>query len=227
AQTACKTFSTSLVLLINSLSLQVLHINSLSLQGKVAQTACKHLSTSQLQLLLETDFRQVSMGALQQFNADVKECERFARAGPVPGFQGDTPLLAFSDLRQLLDLFIQWDWSSYLADYGRPTCKYLSQPKHYPALILLLMISAMASLVTTESQDTCFTSHLKESTPTQGNVPNHCPGALGYFFRPEERVPPTGPPTQSGLPSRDRPGPTLLSFSSKPAVVCRVVYCWQ
>ncbi|MGH0126761.1 UNVERIFIED_CONTAM: hypothetical protein FKN15_040415 [Acipenser sinensis] len=25
----------------------------------------------------------------------------------------------------LLDLFIQWDWSTYLADYGRPTCKYL------------------------------------------------------------------------------------------------------
>uniref|UniRef100_A0A9J8DDH9 Exocyst complex component n=1 Tax=Cyprinus carpio carpio TaxID=630221 RepID=A0A9J8DDH9_CYPCA len=99
------------------------------LPGKVAQTACmsacKHLSTSLLQLLLEGDVRQVSMGALQQFNVDVKECERFARAGPVPGFQGDTLLLAFIDLRQLLDLFTQWDWSTYLADYGRPTCKYL------------------------------------------------------------------------------------------------------
>ncbi|XP_056612461.1 exocyst complex component 6B [Triplophysa dalaica] len=99
------------------------------LPGKVAQTACmsacKHLSTSLLQLLLESDVRQVSMGALQQFNVDVRECERFARAGPVPGFQGDTLLLAFIDLRQLLDLFTQWDWSTYLADYGRPTCKYL------------------------------------------------------------------------------------------------------
>uniref|UniRef100_A0A672RF49 Exocyst complex component n=1 Tax=Sinocyclocheilus grahami TaxID=75366 RepID=A0A672RF49_SINGR len=74
------------------------------LPGKVAQTACmsacKHLSTSLLQLLLEADVRQVSMGALQQFNVDVKECEKFARAGPVPGFQGDTLLLAFIDLRQ-------------------------------------------------------------------------------------------------------------------------------
>lgn len=26
---------------------------------------------------------------------------------------------------QLLDLFIQWDWSTYLADYGQPNCKYL------------------------------------------------------------------------------------------------------
>lgn len=110
------------------------------LPGKVAQTACmsacKHLSTSLLQLLLESDVRQVSMGALQQFNVDVKECERFARAGPVPGFQGDTLLLAFIDLRQLLDLFTQWDWSTYLADYGRPTCKYLRVNPH-TALALL------------------------------------------------------------------------------------------
>ncbi|KAJ8262599.1 hypothetical protein GJAV_G00168220 [Gymnothorax javanicus] len=110
------------------------------LPGKVAQTACmsacKHLSTSLLQLLLEADVRQVSMGALHQFNVDVKECERFARAGPVPGFQGDTLLLAFIDLRQLLDLFTQWDWSTYLADYGRPTCKYLRVNPH-TALALL------------------------------------------------------------------------------------------
>ncbi|MBN3307153.1 exocyst complex component 6B isoform X2 [Amia ocellicauda] len=110
------------------------------LPGKVAQTACmsacKHLSTSLLQLLLEADVRQVSMGALQQFNVDVKECERFASSGPVPGFQGDTLLLAFIDLRQLLDLFTQWDWSTYLADYGRPSCKYLRVNPH-TALALL------------------------------------------------------------------------------------------
>lgn len=29
------------------------------------------------------------------------------------------------DVLQLLDLFIQWDWSTYLADYGQPNCKYL------------------------------------------------------------------------------------------------------
>ncbi|XP_077136451.1 exocyst complex component 6B isoform X2 [Ranitomeya variabilis] len=99
------------------------------LPGKVAQTACmsacKHLSTSLTQLLLEAEVKQITMGALQQFNLDVKECERFARSGPVPGFQGDTLQLAFIDLRQLLDLFIKWDWSTYLADYGQPNCKYL------------------------------------------------------------------------------------------------------
>uniref|UniRef100_A0A667ZCQ2 Exocyst complex component n=1 Tax=Myripristis murdjan TaxID=586833 RepID=A0A667ZCQ2_9TELE len=111
-----------------------------NLPGKVAQTACmsacKHISTSLLQLLLDSEVRQISMGALQQLDTDVRECESFARAGPVAGFQGDTLLLAFSDLRQLLDLFTQWDWSTYLADYGRPTCKYLRVNPH-TALALL------------------------------------------------------------------------------------------
>lgn len=26
---------------------------------------------------------------------------------------------------QLLDLFLNWDWSIYLADYGQPTSKYI------------------------------------------------------------------------------------------------------
>uniref|UniRef100_A0A673YUL5 Matrix metallopeptidase 17b n=1 Tax=Salmo trutta TaxID=8032 RepID=A0A673YUL5_SALTR len=43
--------------------------------------------------------------------------------------------------------------------------------------------------------------------PTQGNVPNRCPGGLGYFLNPEETVPPTGPPTPlpaaSDIPFRD------------------------
>ncbi|KAG7233383.1 hypothetical protein INR49_007113, partial [Caranx melampygus] len=48
-------------------------------QGKVAQTACmsacKHISTSLLQLLLDPELRQISLGALQQLNADVAQCE--------------------------------------------------------------------------------------------------------------------------------------------------------
>uniref|UniRef100_A0A673BAZ7 Exocyst complex component n=1 Tax=Sphaeramia orbicularis TaxID=375764 RepID=A0A673BAZ7_9TELE len=111
-----------------------------NLPGKVAQTACmsacKHISTSLMQLLLDPEVRQISMGAMHQLNTDIKECESFARAGPVAGFQGDTLLLAFSDLRQLLDLFTQWDWSAYLADYGKPSCKYLRVNPH-TALALL------------------------------------------------------------------------------------------
>ena len=44
--------------------------------------------------------------------------------------------MCFSDLRQLLDLFVSWDWSTYLADYGQETSKYLRvQPQN--ALIIL------------------------------------------------------------------------------------------
>ncbi|XP_058891783.1 exocyst complex component 6 isoform X1 [Acipenser ruthenus] len=100
-----------------------------AMSGKVAQTACmsacKHLSTSLTQMLLDSELKQISMGAIQQFNLDVMQCELFASSEPVPGFQGDTLQLAFIDLRQLLDLFMVWDWSTYLADYGQPTSKYL------------------------------------------------------------------------------------------------------
>ncbi|KAL4824842.1 hypothetical protein H8958_007815 [Nasalis larvatus] len=48
----------------------------------------------------------------------MEDKDEFARSGPVPGFQEDTLQLAFIDLRQ-------WDWSTYLADYGQPNCKYL------------------------------------------------------------------------------------------------------
>ncbi|KAM8877599.1 exocyst complex component 6 isoform 4-T4 [Synchiropus picturatus] len=110
------------------------------LPGKVAQTACmsacKHLSTSLMQMLLDPDLKQISMGAIQQFNLDVIQCELFASSEPVPGFQGDTLQLAFIDLRQLLDLFMVWDWSTYLADYGQPTCKYL---RVNPAMALALL----------------------------------------------------------------------------------------
>ncbi|XP_044276595.1 exocyst complex component 6 isoform X5 [Varanus komodoensis] len=99
------------------------------LPGKVAQTACmsacQHLSTSLMQMLLDNDLKQISMGAIQQFNLDVIQCELFASSEPVPGFHGETLQLAFIDLRQLLDLFMVWDWSTYLADYGQPSSKYL------------------------------------------------------------------------------------------------------
>ena len=49
----------------------------------------------------------------------------FAASEPVPGFNDGTLMLAFMDLRQLLDLFLSWDWTTYLADYGKDTSRYL------------------------------------------------------------------------------------------------------
>lgn len=49
----------------------------------------------------------------------------FAASEPVPGFNDGTLQLAFADLRQLLDLFLNDDWSTYLADFGNPKAKYV------------------------------------------------------------------------------------------------------
>ena len=98
-----------------------------------------------MELLLREDVKQMSMGALQQVNLDVIQCERkwfifeknysickqiflvrveFAASEPVPGFEDGTLLSTFHDLRQLLDLLLSWDWSAYFADYGQETSKY-------------------------------------------------------------------------------------------------------
>ncbi|XP_055416895.1 exocyst complex component 6 isoform X5 [Bubalus kerabau] len=129
---ACK-YLEDFITNITNISQETVHTTRLyglsTFKGKVAQTACmsacQHLSTSLMQMLLDSELKQISMGAVQQFNLDVIQCELFASSEPVPGFQGDTLQLAFIDLRQLLDLFMVWDWSTYLADYGQPASKYL------------------------------------------------------------------------------------------------------
>nr|XP_039264317.1 exocyst complex component 6B-like isoform X1 [Styela clava] len=99
------------------------------LPEKVAQTACmsacKHIATRLMETLMDRDIRQITMAALQQFNLDVMQCEFFSSSDPVPGFQDGVLQMSFLELRQLLDLFLSWDWSSYLADYGSGNSKYL------------------------------------------------------------------------------------------------------
>ena len=60
----------------------------------------------------------------------------FAASEPVPGFNDGTLLLAFADLRQLLDLFLNEDWSVYLADYGKPKAKYIRVQPHVAISIM-------------------------------------------------------------------------------------------
>ncbi|CAE1254170.1 EXOC6 [Acanthosepion pharaonis] len=109
--------------------LQSTFMSFTNLPEKVARTACmsacKHIASSLMDFVLDNDVKQITMGALQQFNLDLIQCEQFAASEPVPGFNDGTLLLAFADLRQLLDLFLNWDWSAYLADYGQAKCKYV------------------------------------------------------------------------------------------------------
>ncbi|XP_018616620.1 exocyst complex component 6 isoform X5 [Scleropages formosus] len=138
------------------------------LPGKVAQTACmsacKHLSTSLMQMLLDNELKQISMGAIQQFNLDVIQCELFASSEPVPGFQGDTLQLAFIDLRQLLDLFMVWDWSTYLADYGQPNSKYL---RVNPSTALALLEKVYRGMKDTSKKNNIFSQFRKNDRDKQ------------------------------------------------------------
>ncbi|XP_018314391.1 exocyst complex component 6 isoform X2 [Mycetomoellerius zeteki] len=99
-----------------------------NLPDKVAQVACKsacsHIAKAILDILISEDVKQISMGALQQVNLDTIQCEQFAASEPVVGLPEGTLLQYFSQLRQLLDLFMSWDWPTYFHDYGHDSSKY-------------------------------------------------------------------------------------------------------
>ncbi|KAK8789108.1 hypothetical protein V5799_021117 [Amblyomma americanum] len=111
-----------------------------NLPDKVAQTACmtacQHLATALLNILTSEDVKYISMGALQQFNLDVIQCEQFASSEPVKGFKEGVLQMFFVELRQLLDLFMAEDWSTYFHDHGKETSRYL---RVNPSLALLLL----------------------------------------------------------------------------------------
>ncbi|KPM03414.1 Exocyst complex subunit Sec15-like protein [Sarcoptes scabiei] len=97
---------------------------------KVAQTAClsacKFISSRLLNVLLEDEVKTISHGFLQQFNLDLMQCEMFAGSEPVKDFEEGALQSCFAELRQTMDLFIEFDsWSTYFAEYGKNESRYL------------------------------------------------------------------------------------------------------
>ncbi|KAG5882503.1 hypothetical protein JTB14_008476 [Gonioctena quinquepunctata] len=88
------------------------------------KSACEHIANALLALLLNEDIKQISMGALNQLNLDLLQCEQFAASEPVNGLQEDALLSYFETFREILDLFISWDWPTYFHDYAQETSKY-------------------------------------------------------------------------------------------------------
>uniref|UniRef100_T1IIQ2 Exocyst complex component n=1 Tax=Strigamia maritima TaxID=126957 RepID=T1IIQ2_STRMM len=88
-------------------------------------TACMYISQQLMKFLTDDkSVKQISKGALQQLSLDVEHCEAFA-SEPINGVEQETLLMYFSDLRQIINLFIELDWSVYFRDYGKPKSKYL------------------------------------------------------------------------------------------------------
>ncbi|XP_076174711.1 exocyst complex component Sec15 isoform X2 [Ptiloglossa arizonensis] len=111
-----------------------------NLPEEVAQVACKaacsHIAKAILGILISEDVKQISMGALQQVNLDTIQCEQFAASEPVVGLPEGTLLQYFAQLRQLLDLFMSWDWPTYFHDYGHESSKYTLVTPNMAVLLL-------------------------------------------------------------------------------------------
>uniref|UniRef100_A0A915DUG0 Exocyst complex subunit Sec15 C-terminal domain-containing protein n=1 Tax=Ditylenchus dipsaci TaxID=166011 RepID=A0A915DUG0_9BILA len=67
---------------------------------------------------------------------EVKCCEFFTAQCPVAGFEDAALSITFAHLRQLLDLVMSNDWTTYLAERGQRTSKY-SRVKASNAAVLL------------------------------------------------------------------------------------------
>ncbi|CAF1068476.1 unnamed protein product, partial [Rotaria sordida] len=87
-------------------------------------SACKHISTSLTEKILSQDVKAISFGALEQMSLDLMQCEVFASKVNIPNLDGETLLLCFQDLRQLLDLIMDKQWSVYFDQYGDPNSPF-------------------------------------------------------------------------------------------------------
>lgn len=100
-----------------------------NLPPRVAQgacmSACKHLAQSLRDMLLSEEVKALSLGGLEQFNLDLIQCELFAGSEPVKGFKEGDLQSVFAELRQICDLFLYEDYSTFMADMGKQQNRYL------------------------------------------------------------------------------------------------------
>lgn len=135
---------------------------------KVAQTAClsscKFISSRLLNILLEEDVKAISHGFLQQFNLDLMQCEMFSGSEPVGEFEESALQSCFAELRQIMDLFIEFDsWSTYFAEYGKNESRYL---RVNPQTALCLL----EKLVRGDSKKTIFSSLSKNERDKKNRI---------------------------------------------------------
>ncbi|KAF8363690.1 sec-15, partial [Pristionchus pacificus] len=97
---------------------------------------CKYVADSLLMILTSPDFRIVSRGALEQFNLDVMQAEMFTAQAPVTGLDPQTLPVTFATLRQLLDLVVEDDWTTFCAE-ARNDKKRYDRVKINDAIVIL------------------------------------------------------------------------------------------
>lgn len=134
---------------------------------KIAQTAClsacKYISMRLLNVL-EDDVKAMSHGFLQQFNLDLMQCEMFAGSEPVKDFEEGALQSCFAELRQIMDLFVEFDsWSTYFAEHGKNESRYLRvQPQ--------MALTLLEKLVRGDSKKTIFSSLSKNERDKKSKI---------------------------------------------------------
>ena len=129
-----------LIAFLNSVFLQFTNL-PVKLAQRTCMSACQHLARALMDMLMDENVKGISHGVLEQIDLDLIQCEMFAAKEPIKGLEEGILVMCFSDLRQLLDLFNAWDWSTYFADYGQESSKY-SRVRPQTALILLDKLKA-------------------------------------------------------------------------------------
>lgn len=124
--------------------LQTTFLNFTTLPGNVAQTACmsscKYLATKLREMLLDEEVKHMNAHGLEGFNHDLRKCEEFVNSNPVEGISDGILQMTFMELRQLIDLLLNEDWSTYFADHGTTTSKY---SRVNPSVVIKLLEKMM------------------------------------------------------------------------------------
>lgn len=124
--------------------LQTTFLNFTTLPGNVAQTACmsscKYLATKLTEMLLDEEVKHMNAHGLEGFNQDLRKCEEFVNSNPVEGISDGILQMTFMELRQLIDLLLHEDWSTYFADHGTTTSKY---SRVNPSVVIKLLEKMM------------------------------------------------------------------------------------
>ena len=99
------------------------------------KTACNHSVFNLLELLMKVDdVNFITTGAISQFNMDLIHMESFLSSDIVvkllkpEGFHGavDMPIVkeVLEEVHQTIDLFLEWDWTTYMDEYGKASATF-------------------------------------------------------------------------------------------------------
>eukprot|EP00051_Salpingoeca_urceolata_P029566 m.6941 g.6941 ORF g.6941 m.6941 type:complete len:806 (-) comp2777_c0_seq2:85-2502(-) len=98
-------------------------------------STCKYISGQLIGLISNPQIKRINLNGIKNFALDIGTCEQYAENCPLVRrgdelFQG-----VFVQLRELVDLFLHWDWETFLGHQGRAE-KY-SHLKPHAALRIL------------------------------------------------------------------------------------------